>query len=397
MSPNINVVIIGGGIIGCTTAYYLTHHPSFSPTHSITLIEASTNGVAQGASGKAGGLVAKWAFPTELVNVSFREHVRLAEEHGGKERWGWRFVGCGNWEGRGESIGTSVGGGEEGKNLEKTLGLDERRRTTVSRKSKGLPDDLQWVTEELTEEYSSLAPDGDTAQVHPYLFTTSMFALAQAKGLRFISGRAIAIEESHGQVTGVTYTHNVNDVQETADVPATHVIVAGGPWSPTLIPKLPISGSRAHSITIHPPPDSTIAPYVLFTSIIIPPSRKPVTPEIYSRPGPLQEVYACGPVDNSRLPPCVDDVEVDQDACDSILKHVCSISKELREGTVHARQACFLPVVSSGGGPIVGEVAKGLIVATGHTCWVSWTLDLIFRAFSRLPRGSAMLPEPQKL
>lgn len=75
--PTRNIVIIGGGIIGCTTAYYITRHPSFSPAITVTVIEASAHGAAQGASGKAGGLVAKWAYPRELVDVSFSEVSEL--------------------------------------------------------------------------------------------------------------------------------------------------------------------------------------------------------------------------------------------------------------------------------------------------------------------------------
>ena len=55
-----------------------------------------------------------------------------------------------------------------------------------------------------------------------------------------------------------------------------------------------------------------------------------------------------------------------------------SISAELRAGTVDRRQACFLPVASVGGGPIVGAadtIAKGLVIATGHTCWVRTLLS----------------------
>ena len=128
-------------------------------------------------------------------------------------------------------------------------------------------------------------------------------------------------------------------------------------------------------MTIHPKPGVTISPYVLFTEVLFPSaSRSPQceSPEIYARPD--NEVYACGPGDNSRVPETVDEVEVDQAACESIREHVASISTELREGTVDKRQACFLPVVSAGGGPIVGEaskLAKGLVIATGHTCWVS--------------------------
>jgi glycine/D-amino acid oxidase-like deaminating enzyme len=135
---------------------------------------------------------------------------------------------------------------------------------------------------------------------------------------------------------------------------------------------------------------------VLFTEIFLPREKgrfKTATPEIYARPN--NEVYACGPGDDSALPGTVDDVVVDTAACDSIYMQVSSISQVLRAGTVERRQACFLPVVSVGGGPIIGEavgIAKGLIIATGHTCWVSLlgpmlsfvSTNPIYRAFAML-------------
>ena len=49
-----NIVVIGGGIIGATSAYFLTHHPSYNPEkHNVILLEATK--IAGGASGKAGG------------------------------------------------------------------------------------------------------------------------------------------------------------------------------------------------------------------------------------------------------------------------------------------------------------------------------------------------------
>lgn len=59
--------------MGCTTAYYISRHPSFLPSTRVTILEASKHGVAQGASGKAGGLISKNAYPDELVGVSFQE------------------------------------------------------------------------------------------------------------------------------------------------------------------------------------------------------------------------------------------------------------------------------------------------------------------------------------
>jgi len=68
-----NIVIIGAGIIGCTTAYYISRHAAFSSSTKVTILEASAHGAAQGASGKAGGLVSKDAYPDELAGVSFQE------------------------------------------------------------------------------------------------------------------------------------------------------------------------------------------------------------------------------------------------------------------------------------------------------------------------------------
>ncbi|EIN14562.1 FAD dependent oxidoreductase [Punctularia strigosozonata HHB-11173 SS5] len=369
-STSEEIVIIGAGIIGSTIAYYITRHPRFSSNTRIIILEASKVGAAQGASGKAGGLVARWAYPKELVNVSFPEHVRLAEEHGGEHRWGWRFVKVGNWEGHGERINRTEpdASGRLGKwtSLEKEHGLDGGRRG--HHQGAALPKDLNWVKPELTESYSSMAPDGHTAQVHPYLFTTSMLELAKEKGADLILGQAKSIERENGKVVGVTYIDYTSG--EMKMLPATKIILSAGAWSPSLVPTIPVSGTRAHSITIKA--GEHIAPYCLFTEIQLPTSSggsKLVTPEIYARP---DEVYACGSGDKSTLPPSVDEVEVDEAACDSIETHVASISDQLRFGTVQARQACFLPVVSTGGGPIIGEakkVAQGLFIATGHTCW----------------------------
>lgn len=368
-----DILIIGGGIIGCTTAYYLSRHPLYDPeTTKITVLEASENGIAQGASGKAGGLLAKWAYPTELVSISFSEHVRLAKEHNGAERWAFRFVNCGTWEGVGEDLDETNPGVRKGgrrKSLEKKVGLQQTGRINGSH-----PGNLNWVKQELTTSYTPMDPASGfegTAQVHPYLFTTSMMALAAEKGVKLQRGKAISIESESDRVTGVRYTDPVDNNQDF--ISATHVILAAGAWSRSLLPSLPITATRAHSITIRPQPDVEIAPYVLFTEIRLPRNRH-ASPEIYARPD--NEVYVCGPGDDSRLPETVDEVEAEQAACESIWKHVASISPELRKGRVDRQQACFLPVVSLGGagGPIVGEartVASGLYVATGHTCWVS--------------------------
>ncbi|KAF8574039.1 FAD dependent oxidoreductase [Ramaria rubella] len=353
------IVIIGGGIIGCTSAYYLTHHPRFltSNTH-ITLLEAST--IAAGASGKAGGLVADWAYPRELTEISFKEHRRLAELHGGDERWSWREVACGHWEGRTRSPtateGNSLGGG----------GLHGRIKAGGVGQ---LPEDLDWIDEGLTDAYESMARPGETAQVHPYEFTTSMLALSRevaGERLEVIEGAQVrAIERGNvpgagDKVMGVTYaaagSHAVH-------IPADSVLLAAGPWSPTLLPSLPITSTRAHSIVIEPA--SLLSAHVLFTAIRSPGSTEASTPEIYARPH--NRVYACGPGDDTPLPELASQVQISSSSISSLRSLVESISTPLRDGKVEVEQACYLPL----GGPIVGEIngVGGLVVATGHTCW----------------------------
>ena len=71
-----NIVVVGGGIIGSTTAYFLSHHEKFDRERDrITLLEASE--IAGGASGKAGGLLALWAYPKCIVPLSYRLHEEV--------------------------------------------------------------------------------------------------------------------------------------------------------------------------------------------------------------------------------------------------------------------------------------------------------------------------------
>ncbi|KAG9904505.1 hypothetical protein KCU78_g14492, partial [Aureobasidium melanogenum] len=98
-----NIVIIGGGIIGATSAYFLTHHPSYNPEkHKVILLEATK--IAGGASGKAGGLLALWAYPSSIVPLSYKLHKQLAEKYGGDERWGYRQVHCGSVDCKGRQL-----------------------------------------------------------------------------------------------------------------------------------------------------------------------------------------------------------------------------------------------------------------------------------------------------
>ena len=380
-----NIVIIGGGIIGSCTAYFLSHHSFFNPAiHTITILEATR--IAGGASGKAGGLLALWAYPDAIVPLSFRLHEELAEKHNGVERWGYRGVFAGQIGAKGRIVSKSSTGGKEqipakdeveNPSISHKISLQKRSEDAMALlKAAGVPKDLDWLVPESVTEYEYMGDPNTTAQVHPYQFTTSMVEIAKEKGVNVIIGKAQSIDKSNGEVRTVTYIDK--ETGQTKTLPADTVVLAAGAWCPNLLPEAPITTIRAHSVTIRP--TRPVSAHVLFTQIQLPPSfdkgldsgkisgrtrASVVTPEIYARPN--DEVYACGEGDSiAPLPESTDDVEVVESRCEDIISQVSAISDELRDGEITARQACYLPL----GGPLIGRThIKGLILSSGHTCW----------------------------
>lgn len=370
-----NIVIIGGGIIGCTSAYYLTRHPSFDPSkHKITLLEASE--VAGGASGKAGGLLGLWAYPSSIVPLSYRLHKELADEHNGAERWGYRAVHVAQVDCVGRKPEKTSNGTKEG-NEKENVSLQKRSKEALGKlRAAGVPKELDWIDPEALKYYDEMGTPATTAQVHPFQFTTAMSELAREAGVDIRTHSPVdKINYSpDGQsVESVSYT--TSTTQEKTTLPATDVILAAGPWTSRLLPSAPIEALRAHSVVIKP--SRPVSAYCLFTEIKLPSTStkgrgETVTPEIYARPN--NQVYACGEGDRLvPLPSLSSDVHVDESKCDEIAAHVGSVSAELREGEITHRQACYLPNVSANAGvqgPLVGLTkTKGLVLAAGHTCW----------------------------
>lgn len=269
----------------------------------------------------------------------------------------------------------------------------------------GMPKDLDWIAPESARGYSEMGTPQTTAQVHPRLFTTAMAEMAKEKGVvieEFARVKEIVSEKTVNPNTTsnasgkqdeddgadskkkdskeVKSVHWVDKEGLMRESKASHVVVAAGPWTGEILKGAPVSGLRAHSVTIKP--KRKVSAYALFTEIDLPhdfdgPSKKmqkrgtTVAPEIYARP---DEVYACGEGDRLvPLPATTNKVETDDSRCQDIIDQVGAISDELRDGEVTARQACYLPVSSgsASGGPWIGQVpsTKGLVLASGHSCW----------------------------
>lgn len=369
--------------------------------HTIHLIEAT--GIASGASGKAGGLLALWAYPSSIVPLSFRLHRELANEHGGEKRWGYRRLGCGQLNIKGRRLDDTSA---QGNKLPTQLnGVHDEARERVSLQKQGkksrkglkaanIPNDLDWFVDGNIQSYDSMGTPENTAQVHPHQFTTTMAELARESGANIILGTVTSINytESNKEKSFHNAVKSVSYMDKSTNSPhiltATDIILTTGPWTKSLLPNAPISALRAHSVTIRP--TRPCSAYAVFTSITLPrdfrssSSNSPstnhsprsksqhVTPEIYSRPN--NELYICGEGDTLiPLPPSTADVAVDTSRCADLVDCCASISDELRDGEVLTRQACYLPQVedgAAGDGPLIGKTfTEGLFLAAGHTCW----------------------------
>ncbi|KAF7937856.1 uncharacterized protein EAE97_007652 [Botrytis byssoidea] len=363
-----NIVIIGGGIVGVSTAYWLTQHRLYDPSiHIITILEATE--IAGGSSGKAGGLLASWATPSCLTPLSFKLHTELAEKYKGTLCWGYRRVHCAD------------------------VTFDIRSNTSTN-ESIDRFETLKWINGSGIKEFSEIGKPDDTAQVHPKSLTRYLLDLAQAKGVRVIIAPATSINYSSNREAAHSVEYSEHGTKR--QIHATDTIIAAGPWSSKLLPRIPVYGVRSHSILMKP--SKTLSPYVLFPIFDLQISKE--SPEykendsmqwndketiidniaIYPRPGlpfdPEEIVYICGPSDYSPLPESTDKVLVDPSMIAGIRNAASTVSPEIENGEFVLGQACFRPQIQKHAdgeavGPIVGGVPgiTGLWIATGHDEW----------------------------
>jgi glycine/D-amino acid oxidase-like deaminating enzyme len=363
------IAVIGGGIIGASTAYYLSRD---APANvHVTLIEEAAN-VAPGASGKSGGFLAEdWHGPdtADLGRLSYRLHRELAEQHGGQRRWGYREV---------ETV---------------SIGFDDSKKRSTNKCPKEI---ASWIDGQYVTSASHMGGGGTTAQATPQPLVEHLVSEARASGMVDVlcSTRAQRVNvDQQGRVNGLVVR---KDGQDTI-LAVSDVVVAAGPWTgallKTLLPKemqkasnfprfmkqaMRITGSRAHSIVVHAPQPTTA--HCLFTDMHYANDFKPVTsrthsqaagaPEIYCRGDGT--VYACGGSDDVPLPASAAEVDHDPAQTKRLAEQCAALSPSHLSTDAGAKitreQACYLPIAPSG--PIIaGDRQTGIYVAAGHSCW----------------------------
>ncbi|KAI9479557.1 FAD dependent oxidoreductase [Zychaea mexicana] len=332
-----HIIVVGGGVVGACTTYFLSRHEGIH----VTLVEKTS--IACGASGKAGGFLAyNWSDDTpigDLSRKSFKLHGELAEKLDGASNYGYRAVDT-----------YSV--------LYQTSGSKSSSSSSSTKKQKTSKLQVAWVDVSGIRHVEQLGNTADTAQVHPRLFTETLVEAAKATDtVTLRTGFGVShVIINDDQAKGVKL-----DNGEIIEGDA--VIVCMGPWSgqlPTL--QLPIAGQRAHSIVFQP--THSVPPQALFTTILD--GTRANHPEDGT-------VYMCGATDSEALPSAADQVQVDPKAIRELEQLRDTLAPELCGGSVGeliAQQACYLPV-SQDGTPLVGAhpAYKQLVLATGHSCW----------------------------
>jgi len=147
------IVILGGGIIGSSIAYYLSGQ---QPNEEIHIIESSSQ-LFSAASGYAAGFLARdWFAPAlaPLGALSFDLHDTLAAEHGGQKKWGYM-------KGTALSLG-ATGGNNGGARGDDWLRAGTSRAETAAGSSEPvIVDPPTWLTKQKGTTAERIS-DGET-------------------------------------------------------------------------------------------------------------------------------------------------------------------------------------------------------------------------------------------
>jgi glycine/D-amino acid oxidase-like deaminating enzyme len=318
-----HVVICGAGAIGACTAYFLSRR-----SIDVTVIEGT--GVANAASGKAGGFLAlDWCAGSPLdalARRSFVLHAELADTLG--NAWGHRGM-------------TAYAG----------FLLPEGRR--------GGGTTLDWLSESVAIT-SRLSTPRTTAIVHPELFTKAMMDAARGNGARVHAGRVTGLARDEDRVRGV--------LVDGAEIAADAIVITMGPWSILAAQWLRL-----------PPVFSRTSPSLVFdTGTDVPADAlfldttdedgATVTIEVFPRANGNTHVTAFSNEDPLPLDPAA--VKPDPGTLDRLHAICRRISPAFETGNILARQACARPMTQDFM-PLMGKVpgTTGAYVATGHNVW----------------------------
>ncbi|KAK6532271.1 hypothetical protein TWF281_006463 [Arthrobotrys megalospora] len=353
-----NILILGTGIIGLSTAYYLSSLISSSSSkvspQNITLLDTSPTLFAC-ASGRAGGFLAKdWFAPasSKLGELSFGLHRQLADVYDGRRRWGYSSSNSYSFE-RGAGEGRKRGDDwlREGTSRVDSAAPSSSSSSPLPATTSGgggLDGDVRrgiapvwWNCEGGKVELSSTGDS--TAQLDPHLLCQFLLEEVMRRGVnvRYPVTPVKVVQSADGQLEGLVISNgdgkaDGQDEKEEEVLPCSHILITAGSWSgrvfeklfPTSEYRLPISSLAGHSVIVRSPvyhsqqPDDKEKPglHAVFAGI----DGLDWHPEAFSRVN--GDIYLAG-INSSTIP--LPEVATDVKENDVDIQRLISVAKDI--------------------------------------------------------------------
>ncbi|RHZ55563.1 uncharacterized protein CDV56_106788 [Aspergillus thermomutatus] len=293
-----STVILGGGIIGSSIAYYLSENVSSDEIH---IVEASSQ-LFSAASGYAAGFLAKdWFAPAlaPLGALSFNLHQSLAAKHGGAQKWGYM---------KGTALSLDVSAKKKGgAHGDDWLSAGTSRAETTASSSSHIHAEVPgWLTKQKEGVLEKISDDDTVAQVDPLRLSKFLLESSLSRGVRLhnpAKATSIITDQVSGTITGVRIVNLATRAECT--LPCTNIIICAGPWTPQvyhdLFPSsrlsIPITSLAGYSLVIRSPRYTLEDERVTYAGrshavFMSHPVSSGFCPEIFSRQG--GEIYIAG-------------------------------------------------------------------------------------------------------
>ncbi|KAF8427862.1 FAD dependent oxidoreductase [Tirmania nivea] len=402
------LVIIGAGIIGTSTAYFLTH---LNPAREIHILESSPC-LFPSSSSRAGGFLAKDWFSSSLADLgilSFDLHRSLAEKHLGAEKWGYAG-----------STGLSLVTRKTAETLEPIARAEDWLRHGASRAEAAsgshtpvesmvngtdLSELPKWLSIASRPRIEVISQADSTAQIDPVRFCNFLMGECIAHGVHLhlhTTATRVLTDPETGNVAAVELNTGIT-------IPCSQILVTAGVWTPTVLrelfpninhtcPVLNVSSLAGHSIVYRgtpapPPPPSTdgsaldtppstpspekLSCHAIFTTD----ETASFCPEMFSRHAAHgeTEIYLAGlntpnlplsPLASEIPPPTVEDISIQR--LHSVGRQLLCEGNELE---IVKTQLCHRPVMPDGK-PVMGRIPAeelggvgGVYTCVGHGPW----------------------------
>lgn len=217
-----NVIVIGSGVVGASTAYYL----SLQKGVKVTLVDSQHTGYATGAGA---GIVCPWISRVdndkwyEIAKEGALYYGELTEQLAtdGENDYGYKKVGA-------ISVSTNP---EDLDKIEKDLRNKLPTTPEIGEIKRLNSEEVRELFPPLNENLEGVFVSG-AARLDARKLSTAMKNASIKRGINFIEGVAELIYEN-GEVTGI----HVNGKSISAD----SVVIAAGAWAPKLLEPLGVS------------------------------------------------------------------------------------------------------------------------------------------------------------